>query len=105
MQEIKYLNLAIDVKADARLMTMGKILFEGTKCTQLDAVKFKRYTDILINTHSKIKGDDYDVINSYLAQAIDDQNKETLENFNGFAQDHCKVLYEMFLNKPFDSEL
>jgi hypothetical protein len=111
MQEKKYLNYEV-IHNSEPLYLWGRILFQDIKCSSINAEVFQRYTNILVEKDSRFQGVDYEsTINNFVAlkgriQSLHSQkDDDDLQSYNIFAQEQCKVLYQMFLNKPFDSEL
>jgi hypothetical protein len=111
MKNYSYLNLEV-IRENKKLQNTGKILFDHVDCKKMSAEVFQRYTDILIGIDQDIKGADYDLlINEFVdlkermkgLHKIEDD--EMFLEYNLFAREQCKIIYQEFYNKAFDSEL
>lgn len=91
---------------------LAKNVIKGIECHKITFEVFQRYIDILSSYYPMIKGKDYDALASQFKnqqesiRSCDSSNhKEVLENFNEFAQEQCKVLFETLFDKPYQSDL
>ncbi len=91
---------------------LAKNILNGIECHKITFEVFQRYIDILSSYYPVIKGKDYNALTSQfktvqesVRSGYSGDDKEVLENFNEFAQEQCKVLFETLFDKPYQSDL
>lgn len=89
---------------DMQKMQVCRNVLKSMECHRISFEVFERYTKILFS-YCPMKGASYDILVSEFISAQNNNDIETLANFNAFAKDECKILYEKFFGEPFHLDL